>query len=274
MNTGEVILDKNSDETASIASLTKLMTAFVILESDLDLSETITITKADINATKGGGRSLGLFEGAQYTREEVLLISLMSSSNRGAAALARTHPAGFDGFVKLMNEAAWELGMYNTHFTDPTGLKNTNISSPEDLAKLLTVVRDMPTIGRFSTELYYKTEHAITTSELKRVWNKKRGRYVKTYVDNTRTIKRVYSTTNRLLLTDEWEILLQKTGFTKDAGYCVMMIVNINGDDYAFIILHASSGQKRALDATKAKYWVEYRSVSPREQVRMLTSED
>ena len=173
LDTGDVILNKNADAQVPIASITKLMTALVITDSKLDLSEVLTISKEDIEATKGGRRSLGLFVGAEYTREELLLIALMSSSNRAAAALARTHPAGYDGFIQLMNDKARELNMWNTHFVDPTGLYNTNQSSPEDLVKLLQVIRNRPMIARFSTEVFYSKEHQIERKIKVRLKNKK-----------------------------------------------------------------------------------------------------
>lgn len=266
LDTGEVIIGKNQAKVAAIASITKLMTAYVIATSNLMMSEEIVITKADLKATRQSRRTIGLFVGAKYTREELLLIALMSSSNRAAAALARSHPAGYDGFIELMNEKAAALGMINTTYVDPTGIFNDNTSTPEDLIKLLRAVLDHPMIGRFSTELYYKKEHKIVTKVKVRKRNKKTKKRYTQWVKRTQMITRSYGTTNRLLLTDDWNIHLQKTGFIRAAGYCMVMILEINGEHYAMVMLHARNKKVRAIDAVKAKYWVEFR-VAPTRQV-------
>lgn len=268
MDTGEVVLSKGQTDIASIASITKLMMALVIADSNLDMSEEITITKEDIEATKTSNRTVGLFVGYKYTREELLMIALMSSSNRAAAALARTHPAGFDGFIELMNKKAYELGMYNTTYVDPTGLYNDNKSTAEDLVKLLSAVSSRPMIGRFSTEVLYKKDHEVAYKAKLRV--KAKNGYVARYVTQTRKITRYYGTTNRLLLTDDWEIHLQKTGFIRAAGYCVTMIVNINGANYAIVLLDAANQRVRAIDAVKAKYWAEFHVVPTRRELASL----
>ncbi|TFG99966.1 peptidase S11 [Candidatus Thorarchaeota archaeon] len=263
LDTGEVVIGKNQEKVAAIASITKLMTAYVIATSNLTMAEEIKITKADFKATGKSRRSVGLFLGSTYTREELLLLALMSSSNRAAAALARSHPTGYVGFIKLMNQKAAELGMINTRYVDPTGIYNDNVSTPEDLVKLLSAVREHPMIGRFSTETYYKKEHEIVTRTKVRVKNKK----TKTrWVERTREIIRSYGTTNRLLLTDDWNIHLQKTGFIRVAGFCMVMILEINGENYAMVMLNARNKKVRAIDAVKAKYWVEFR-VAPTRQV-------
>ena len=207
---------------------------------------------------------------AKYTREELLLVALMSSSNRAAAALARTHPAGFEGFVELMNQKALELGMYNTHYVDPTGIYNDNKSTAEDLVKLLRAVRDRPMIGRFSTEVRYKKELTIRQKHKKHFKSKKTGKTYWRWVNTSQDITRYFGTTNRLLLTDDWDIYLQKTGFIRAAGFCVTMIVNVNGEDYAIVLLNARNQKVRAIDAVKAKYWIEYRDVPSRKVLSQL----
>ena len=270
LTTGEVVINKKQTDIVPIASITKLMTALVIVDSDLNLAEEITIEKNDLEATKESRRNLGLPVGSTYTREELVLIALMSSNNRAAAALARTHPAGYQGFVELMNQKARELDMIDTSFVDPSGIFNNNVSTAEDLIKLLQAVKSRPTIGQFSTETSYKKQREVTSKVKTRVENKKTKKVEVRVSERTQTVTDYYGTTNRLLLTDDWNIHLQKTGFIRAAGFCVTMIINISGEDYAIVLLNAASKQTRAIDAVKAKYWVEYRVVPTRQILTTL----
>ena len=133
--TGEVVMDKNGDAVTPIASITKLMTAIVILESGLDLQLPVSLTRDDVDLKKGSRSRLRT--GASLTRDELLLIALMASENRAAAALGRSYPGGTQAFVAAMNEMAAELGMNDTRFVDPTGLSPQNVSSARDLSKLV-----------------------------------------------------------------------------------------------------------------------------------------
>lgn len=272
MQTGETVLSKSSAAQVPMASITKLMTALVIVDSHLDMSEEITITKEDLQNTRASTRTVGLFPNYTFTREELLMIALMSSSNRAAAALARTHPAGFEGFVDLMNAKAQELGMYNTHYADPAGLRNDNVTTAEDLVKLLQAIRNRPMIGRFSTEVMYKKVMTVKQKWKQYFKSKKNGKTYWKWATSQQNITRYYGTTNRLLLTDDWDIYLQKTGYIKAAGFCLTMIVNINGQDYAIILLDADNQKVRSIDAIKAKYWVEYRVVPTRKALANLNS--
>lgn len=268
--TGEVVINKKQADVVPIASITKLMTALVIIDSNLDMTEEIRIESDDLAATKESRRNVGSSVGSTYTREELLLIALMSSSNRAAAALARTHPAGYQGFVELMNQKARELEMFSSSFVDPSGIFNNNVSTAEDLVKLLQAIQSHPTIGRFSTETSYKKEREIVSKIKTRVENKKTKKIEVRTVERTQTVVDRYGTTNRLLLTDDWNIRLQKTGFIRAAGFCVTMIVNVGGDDYAIILLNTPDLKVRAIDAIKAKYWVEYRVIPTRQILTTL----
>jgi D-alanyl-D-alanine endopeptidase (penicillin-binding protein 7) len=211
-----------------------------------------------------------LVVGLTFTREELMLLALMSSNNRAAVALARTHPAGYDGFIDLMNQKAAELGMSNTHYVDPSGIFNGNVSTAEDLVKLLQAVRSRPMIGRFSTETSFTKERQVVTKVKTRVQNKKTKKLEVRTVEQTRTVANHYGTTNRLLLTDDWNIHLQKTGFIRAAGFCMTMIINIDKEDYAIVLLNSPNLKVRALDAVKAKYWVEYRVIPSRKTLTTL----
>jgi D-alanyl-D-alanine endopeptidase (penicillin-binding protein 7) len=270
LDTGEVVLNKNENEAAPIASITKLMTALVTVSSGLDMEEQITITDDELTATKESRRHIGIPVGATYARGELLLLALMSSSNRAAAALARTHPAGFDGFIELMNVKARELEMTNTHFVDPTGLYNENKSTPEDLVKLLRVVMNHPEIGRLSTETLYSKSYQVEQKTKVTVQNKKTKQPVTRWVTRTVEVTRHYGTTNRLVLTDDWSIYLQKTGFIRAAGYCMVMVLNVNGVNYAMVMLNNANARTRALDAVKTKYWIEYRDIPSRKELTKL----
>ncbi|MCI0545756.1 MAG: serine hydrolase, partial [Candidatus Rokubacteria bacterium] len=149
--TGEVLYDKNASAVLSIASITKLMTAVVVLDAGLPLDEPIEITREDLNATRSARTFTPLNRGVTLTRDELLKLALMASENRAAAALGRTYPGGLEAFVRAMNETAAELGMNDTRFVEPTGLSSENVSSAADLAKLVIVARDYPLIREYST---------------------------------------------------------------------------------------------------------------------------
>lgn len=255
INTGETIFAENHLEEVSIASITKLMTGIVIRDAGLDLNERIKITKEDVVATSLNHkrtRSGGVEVNQVYTREELLKVALMSSNNRAAAALARTYPGGVDAFISAMNDKARSIGMVNTTFVDPTGLYNDNKSTASDLAKLLAAATSYPLLMEYSTSTEYERKVSIT--------KKKRVRQIKQY----------FGTTNRLLLTDDWDIQLQKTGFIRAAGFCVVMIVNVHDQQYGVILLNAPNKVVRAIDAIKVKYWIEYHNVPPKQVVAEL----
>lgn len=240
ISSNEIVLNKNENEIVPIASITKLMTALVVLEANLDMDEIITITQEDIIATKGDSSHNQLAVGAQFTREELLLLALMSSNNRAAAALARTYPGGYDACITAMNLKARSLEMYDTSFSDPSGLTPGNKSSASDLAKLVLAATAFSEIKRFSTEKAYTTQQILKRNKIKKI---------------------SYGTTNRLLLTDDWNINLQKTGFTRAAGFCVVMNLTVSNEEFIIILLNNESKQQRAIDAIKIKYWLEYKII-------------
>lgn len=255
ISTGEVVFAENHLEETSIASITKLMTGIVICDANLDLNEKIKITNDDVQATTFNNKTMrsgGIEVDQNYTREELLKIALMSSNNRAAAALARTYPGGFEAFVAAMNNKAHSLGMNNTKYVEPTGLYGENKSTASDLVKLLVAATSYPLLMEYST----------TTDYEKSVEIRKRKR--------TYRVKQHFGTTNRLLLTDDWDIQLQKTGFTKAAGFCVVMIVNIHSQSYGIVLLDAPNKVVRAIDAIKVKYWIEYQNIPPKQVVAEL----
>lgn len=233
-DTNEVLLNQADTDVRPIASITKLMTAVVIMSSDVNLNEIIKISRADVDGTKlrGKATSSPLSVGMRLTRRELLRLALMSSNNRAAYALARSYPGGVSAFVKAMNCKAVELGMINTKFTDPTGLQNLNVSTASDLTLLVKAASEYDAIREFST-----------LESVKLPVTKKRFA--------------IFGTTNRLVRSRDWNIMVQKTGFINDAGRCVVMMANIAARKVIIILLNAPGNNQRAADANAIRHWLE-----------------
>ena len=230
--TGEPLFAKNTDQVLPIASITKLMTAMVVLDSGLPLLESIGIDKADVDRMKGSRSKLPV--GTTLMRAEMLKLALMASENRAAAALARNYPGGTPAFVAAMNQKSAELGMSNSRFVDATGLHPGNVSTAGDLAKLADAAHRYPLIREYTTTDYFRIE-----SEEKR-------RHVVAFVNS-----------NRLLKSRQWEIGLSKTGYISEAGRCLVMQAMI-GDKPRIIVLLDSWGKlSRIADANRIKRWIE-----------------
>jgi len=228
-DSGETILAKNSDQILPIASITKLMTAMVILDGKLDLNDEIVVSREDIDRLKGTRSRLRT--GARLTRDELLLIALMASENRAAAALARTYPGGTEEFVAAMNRKARELGMNDTHYVDPTGLDSGNVSSAEDLAKLVKAATGYPLIREYTTR--------------DRAQVSVRGRRLS------------YTNTNRLVRNPRWDIDLSKTGYISEAGRCLVMRVKVASKDLIVVLLDSWGKYSRIGDANRIRKWLE-----------------
>jgi D-alanyl-D-alanine endopeptidase (penicillin-binding protein 7) len=229
---GNEVYAKAADTPVPIASVTKLMTAVVMLDSGLPLDERITITKADRDLLKLTGSRLGY--GATLTRRALLKIALMASENRAANALARTYTGGTAAFVEAMNGKAKELGMHDSHFADATGLDPENTASAWDLSRLVLAARDYPLI-----------REATTTTRA----------FVKPY--KGRGPLR-YGNTNRLLKNDHWRIELSKTGYIDEAGRCLVMSANI-ADQPLIIVLLDSYGKLSPFgDSNRLRKWIEH----------------
>jgi serine-type D-Ala-D-Ala endopeptidase (penicillin-binding protein 7) len=230
-STGEVVVDKNSEQVTPIASITKLMTAMVILDRNLDLDQRIVISRDDIDSLKGTRSRLR--PGNVATRGELLLIALMASENRAAAALGRTYPGGLEPFIAAMNAKAAALGMHDSRFVDPTGLSPYNVSSARDLAKLVRAAHDYSVIRDFTT----RDRATVRVSE--------RGRPL-TYVN-----------TNGLVRQHRWEVGLSKTGYISEAGRCLVMRVRLASKDLIVVLLDSWGRYSRIGDAQRIKKWVE-----------------
>ncbi|HEX5476972.1 MAG TPA: D-alanyl-D-alanine endopeptidase [Burkholderiales bacterium] len=230
--TGEVVFTKNSDQVTPIASITKLMTAIVTLDAGLDLEQRVVISRDDIDSLKGTRSRLRT--GTVLTRDELLLLALMASENRAAAALGRTYPGGEKVFVAAMTRKAAELGMHDTHYVDPTGLDSGNVSSADDLAKLVRAAHGYERIRDYSTR-----ERATVTSF---------GR------------KLAFHNTNVLVRNSHWDIGLSKTGYISEAGRCLVMRVRMASKDLIVILLDSWGRKSRIGDANRLRKWLESRA--------------
>ena len=220
-DTGKVLFEKNASTVAPIASLTKLMTAMVVLDAHQDMNEPIEIEKEDVDMLKHSTSRVPV--GATIPRRDVLQLALMSSDNRAAAALARTYPGGIDAFRAAVKRKITALGMTQTVIEEPTGLSPNNRSTAADLVKMATAASNYAEITR------------ITTSS-KDLINIK-GREVE------------YHNTNRLVGAKGWDIGLSKTGYTQEAGRCLIMGVKAAGKNATMVLLNAGASSVRILDA-------------------------
>jgi D-alanyl-D-alanine endopeptidase (penicillin-binding protein 7) len=229
----QVIFAKNVETVAPIASLTKLMTALVLLESGLPLDERITISAEDMDDIKRTRSRLKV--GTELTRGDLLKLALMASENRAAAALTRGYPGGTRAFVAAMNQKAVELGMWRTRFVDGTGLSNENVSTAQDLARLVGAAYRYPLIREYTTESTYTVELA-----------------------NGRRLS--YSNTNRLVRNSGWEIGLSKTGYISEAGRCLVLQAKIATTPVIIVLLDSWGKLTRIGDANRIKKWIESNS--------------
>jgi serine-type D-Ala-D-Ala endopeptidase (penicillin-binding protein 7) len=227
-DTNEVLFSKNSEAVLPIASITKLMTALVITDSGLPMTELLGITEEDVDTEKGSRSRLSV--GTQLTREDMLHLALMSSENRAAHALGRNYPGGLPAFVNAMNHKARALGMTATHYVDPTGLSSLNQSSALDLAALVKVAYTHPLIRELSTSPGYLVD-----------------------VDNRQL---AFRNTNRLVNNPEWDIGLQKTGYIAAAGRCLVMQARLAGRKLIMVFLDSSGRYSRLADAERVRRWL------------------
>ena len=233
-NSGAVLYGKNMDTVHPIASLTKLMTAIVILDSGLSLDATIRVENDDIDMERGSRSKMRI--GEVLARRDMLRLALMSSENRAATALARTFPGGRDAFVATMNRRAGKIGMTATWFVDSSGLSSKNVSTARDLAKLVA------TAARYELIRDYSTTPQVL---LKRLDSGTQVNYVNT---------------NLLLRRDNgWDINISKTGYLNDAGYCLVLQAVIDRRVVNIVLLDSYGRYSRVGDANRIKKWIEQR---------------
>lgn len=229
--TGETLYAKSIDLPTPIASVTKLMTAMVMLDAHLPMDEPLTISIADVDMLKGTGSRLRL--GTELTRAELLQLALMSSENRAASALGRNYPGGLSAFVAAMNAKAIMLGMTSSRFVDPTGLNSANVSTAEDLVKMVRAAYQYPEIRQVTTT----ASHEVPVYGLRNPVN--------------------FVNTNILVRNSDWLIGLSKTGFINEAGRCLVMQAEIAGQPLIIVLLDSYGKYSRIGDAQRIRKWIE-----------------
>jgi len=234
--TGATMFGKNVDAVRPIASITKLMTAMVVLDAKLPMDESIAIEDDDVDTLKGTRSRLTV--GTRLTREEMLRLALMSSENRAAAALSHAYPGGGEAFIVAMNRKAAELGMHDTHFYDPTGLTSSNVSTASDLAKMVEASYHYQPIRDFTTTMRYEVRI--------------NGR------------EQAFRNTNKLVQDGAWDIGLSKTGFINEAGRCLVMQAKLAQKNVLIVLLDSWGKYTRIGDANRIRRWLESGSLKPR----------
>lgn len=227
---GSVIYSKDAETVRPIASVTKLMTAMVILDSGVDLDEKITVTRDDRDLVQLTGSRLEY--GATLSRRDMIMLAVMASENRAATALGRTFPGGMPAFVQAMNQKARALGMRDSRFADPAGLSVDNQSTAADLARMVTAAWNYPLIRK-----------ASTTTRLEVRPYSKRGPLT-------------YGNTNRLLKNKNWDIDVSKTGYIMEAGRCLVMRARIEGELLSIVLLNSYGKLTPFGDSNRLRKWL------------------
>lgn len=230
LKSGESLYEKYPGVKLPIASLTKMMTALVVLESREPLNAYLEIHRDLIDVDKNAYSRLR--NASRLKRKDLLRIALMSSENLATYVLASHHPGGLEAFLQAMNQKARELGMVSTTFDDPSGLSPHNISTASDLTKLLKaaykheLIREYSTTGQFTARF-------------------KSPRYVLGY-----------GNTNRLVHRSQWGVELSKTGYLSEAGRCLLLVTRIDGRLVGMVLLNSFGKQTHIGDAGRVKRWL------------------
>ncbi|MEZ5727642.1 MAG: D-alanyl-D-alanine endopeptidase [Burkholderiaceae bacterium] len=230
----EVVYQKNASAVLPIASITKLVTAMVVIDSGAAMNEMIVVSQEDVDTERWSSSRLRL--GTRLSRREMLQLALMASENRAANALAHAHPAGYAAFIEAMNAKARSVGMESSRFIEPTGLSSSNVSNARDLSRLVLAAAAYPTLARFSTasELTVDTGYRQLT----------------------------FRNTNSLVDRDDWDIGLQKTGYISEAGRCLVMKAKVGGRPMVMVLLDSTGKYSRFADAKRLRRWLERESPS------------
>lgn len=231
---GKALYAKNAESAVPIASITKLMTAMVVLEAKQDLNEPVIIDSADIDTIKNSRSRLPV--GTAFRREDLMRLALMASDNRAAAALGRSYPGGTPAFVEAMNAKAKLIGLNSTRFVDPTGLAPGNVASPQDLALMVSEASRFPQIREYSTT----PELHVTLPNAKRSLG--------------------FNNTNALVKNSGWDIGLSKTGYISEAGKCLVMHATIGNNPVVIVLMDSWGKLTRLGDANRIKKWLENNS--------------
>ena len=230
VKTGKTLYQKNATKVRPIASLTKLMTALVVLDAKQNLNQTITVDKNDLDRVKHTHSRIRM--GTKVTRRDALHLALMSSENRMASALARHYPGGRSAFVRAMNNKARALGMRNTHFYDSTGLSTRNVSTAQDLGKLAAAAYRLPLIRQFTQDENREMRFSSPAYSL------------------------MFNNTNPLVKNPDWDVRLSKTGFTDEAGRCLVMRAKPDNQELAIVLLNSVGKRTPIGDANRIRKWL------------------
>lgn len=230
VNTGKTLYQKNATKVRPIASITKLMTALVVLDARQDLAQTLTIDKEDLDRVKHTHSRIRM--GTKVTRRDALHLALMSSENRMASALARHYPGGRSAFIRAMNNKARQLGMRQTHFYDATGLSTRNVSTAQDLGKLVTAAYRQPLIRQFTQDEHREMRFQAPSYSL------------------------MFNNTNPLVKNPDWNVRLSKTGFTDEAGRCLVMRAKPDSRELAIVLLNSVGKLTPVGDANRIRKWL------------------
>ncbi|MFQ1897529.1 D-alanyl-D-alanine endopeptidase [Aeromonas veronii] len=230
VKTGKTLYQKNATKVRPIASLTKLMTALVVLDAKQNLNQTITVDKNDLDRVKHTHSRIRM--GTKVTRRDALHLALMSSENRMASALARHYPGGRSAFVRAMNNKARQLGMRNTHFYDSTGLSTRNVSTAQDLGKLAAAAYRQPLIRQFTQDENREMRFSAPAYSL------------------------MFNNTNPLVKNPDWDVRLSKTGFTDEAGRCLVMRAKPDSRELAIVLLNSVGKRTPIGDANRIRKWL------------------
>ena len=237
LESDEILYANNQHFVAPIASVTKLMTAMVVLDGQQSLDEQLSVVISDTTEMQGVFSRVRL--GSELSRHDLLLITLMASENRAAASLAHHYRGGHGAFIQAMNDKAQALGMQHSAFVEPTGLSEKNVSSAHDLVLLIKAAQAYPLIRTFST----MDEQTVA------------------FTKPNYTLG--FRNTNGLVRNDKWSIALSKTGFTNSAGHCLVMSAQMNQRPVAFVVLDAFGKYTHMADANRLKKWLETGTVTP-----------
>lgn len=232
--TNQVLWESNSQDSRSIASITKVMTALVLLEGTPDLTREVAIERADV----ARANHTYVRAGERLTIDDLLHLTLVASDNAAARALARTSALGSEGFIARMNEKALELGLEHTTYADPSGLLSANVSSAYDMARLIAFASSDERVA----SIMRKAHHTVLTS--RRLLN----------INNT----------NQLLVKGDVDVRGGKTGFISKAGYCLATLLRLpqTNQQVAVVVLGARSSAGRFMETRHLFNWLSTRSKS------------
>jgi D-alanyl-D-alanine endopeptidase (penicillin-binding protein 7) len=230
--TGEVLWENHSKDQRSMASITKVMTALVFLESETPLSTMVTVQRSDV----AHASTTYLRNGFVLPASDVLNLLLVGSDNAAARALARSSVLGYDNFIRRMNEKAKELGLESTVYTEPSGLASENMSSAYDLARLIAYAAADERIG----SIMRKT--SFTTHVGKRVISA--------------------NSTNLIVRSGDIDVVGGKTGFIGRSGYCLATLLKLpqSGQQVAFVVLGAKTNASRFWETRHLFNWMATRT--------------